>query len=409
MDDDIIKYISTCDTCQRTKTLNQKPAGLLQPLPLPEKPWQQITMDLIPALPENKNGYDCIITFVDRLTKMATFTPCKTAIDAPGVMRIFRRDIFRLHGLPTVIVSDRDTRFTSSFWKAVMDALGTKLAMSTSRHPQTDGQSERANRTIEQILRAYTNERADDWDEHLDLAEFAYNNTVNPTTGFSPFYLNSGRHPETPVTLARLLRSDYEPNLPAAVDFLEHLDNCLLAARSHITRAQAAQKHYADKKRRDVAFSVGDEVLISTRDLPWKDRNKFRHEFIGPFRVVAKSSPVNYELKLNRRMTIHNKFHVSQLRPYNTTDDYPGRVRYSSDDILADLEGPIKNEHVAAVNGKRWRVYGRGGQWQYLVKWSGRPDHEKSWESEKRLLPHCQQLLDSYNQRNAGSDESIAS
>lgn len=397
MDDHIADYVRSCDICQRTKSVNQKPAGLLQPLQLPEHPWEQISMDLIPGLPPTSSGYDCIITFVDRLTKMAHFVPCTTNIDAPATMCIFRREIFRHHGLPLVIVSDRDPRFTSAFWQCVMQAFGTRLAMSTSRHPQTDGQSERANRTIEQILRAYTNTRTNDWDQHLDVAEFAYNNSVNPSTGYTPFFLNSGRHPVTPVALGRLLRSDRAPHLPAALDFLEHLDNGLLSARSNIAKAQVRQKFYADRKRRDVAFTVGDEVFIAADKLPFKDQNKFRHKFIGPFRIVRKIGDLNYELKLHKRMDLHPVFHVSQLRPKERSKYFTGRQDdYNIDELVKNLETPPSAADVEEILDYKPVKRGRGIQHQFLVRWRGLPSHEDSWEPEKRLLPACSAAIDEY-------------
>ena len=128
--------------------------GLLQPLPIPLKKWQQISMDFIGPLPQS-DSYNCILVIVDRLTKMAHFLPTTTDISAPDVAKLFLDNIYRLHGIPESIVSDRDTRFTSRFWRTLFELLGTKLTFSTAFHLQTDGQTERMNRTLEQMLRAY--------------------------------------------------------------------------------------------------------------------------------------------------------------------------------------------------------------------------------------------------------------
>ena len=155
MGKDVYKYVTTCDSCQRNKPSNQQPAGLLQPLDTPTKRWEQITMDFIVQLPVTRKGSDAIVVFVDRLTKKAIFCATNTAITAPEVAKIFFNNVFRYHGLPKIIISDRDAKFTSNFWKTLFQQLGTKLSMSTAFHPLTDGQTERMNRTLEEMLRVY--------------------------------------------------------------------------------------------------------------------------------------------------------------------------------------------------------------------------------------------------------------
>nr|CAG8647205.1 594_t:CDS:2 [Entrophospora candida] len=150
------KYITSCDSCQRNKSNNKQPAGLLQPLSTPLKRWEQVTMDFIVQLPTTHKGYDAIIVIVDCLSKHAHFCPTHTSVTAPEVAKIFFSTIFKNHGLPQVIISDRDAKFTSRFWKTLFEQVGTKLAMSTAFHPQTDGQTERMNRTLEEMLCAYS-------------------------------------------------------------------------------------------------------------------------------------------------------------------------------------------------------------------------------------------------------------
>src|ERR1051325_4161804 len=209
---DVKKCINSCDSCQRNKSNNQQTAGLLQTLPTPTTRWQQITMDFIVQLPKTPRGYDAITVFVDRLSKRAHFIPCTTDITAPGVAKLFFENIFRLHGLPKTIISDRDPKFTSKFWTALFKLLETKLAMSTAFHPQTDGQTERMNRTLEEMLRAYTTYHQNQWDECLSATEFAYNNSKQTSTGQTPFELDNGQHPLLPTDL------DQITNVPAAND-----------------------------------------------------------------------------------------------------------------------------------------------------------------------------------------------
>lgn len=179
-------YIRTCDACQRNKAVNQRPLGLLMPLAIPEERWGVVTMDFITGLPKTKRGSDSVVVYVDKSSKMLHFDATTTNVSAPGVARLFFDTIFRLHGIPRVIISDRDSKFTGKFWQELFRLCGTRLAMSTSFHPQTDGQTERANRTLVEMLRSFVNTSHDDWDVHLPALEFAYNNSINPSTASHP-------------------------------------------------------------------------------------------------------------------------------------------------------------------------------------------------------------------------------
>src|SRR5215208_5186083 len=150
-------------------------------------------MDFVVQLSKTAKKHDAIVVFVEKLSKRTYFIPTTTDVTASQVAEIFFNTIFKNHGLPKIIISDRDPKFTSHFWKALFEKLGTKLAMSTSHHPQTDGQTERMNRTMEDMLRAYVNYKQDNWDECLAAAEFAYNQATQASTGFSPFKLDCGQ------------------------------------------------------------------------------------------------------------------------------------------------------------------------------------------------------------------------
>ena len=187
---DVASYVQTCPTCQMMKSENRAKAGLLQPLEVPARKWEQVTTDLVTDLPES-GGYTAIAVFVDRLTKMAHFAPCTKEVTGPEYAKLFVDHVFRLHGLPEVIISDRDPRFTSSFWRELFKLLGTDLRMSTAFHPQTDGQSERMIQTLENFLRPYVERNPTGWSQQLAMAEFAANNAVHVATGHSAFFLNS--------------------------------------------------------------------------------------------------------------------------------------------------------------------------------------------------------------------------
>ena len=198
---DTIQYVKTCPTCQMMKSDNRAKAGLLQPLEIPSRKWAHVTTDLVTDLPES-NGFTAIIVFVDKLTKMVHLARMQKGSHSHGICPDFcRQHVFRLHGLPEVIISDRDPCFTGKFWRSLFDLLGTDLRFSTAFHPQTDGQSERMIQTLENFLRPYVERHPQTWSQYLALAEFAANNTVNVATGYSPFFLNFGDHPLVPSVL----------------------------------------------------------------------------------------------------------------------------------------------------------------------------------------------------------------
>jgi hypothetical protein len=319
MNDYIRKYVQTCVDCQRNKVERLPPAGLLQPNPVPTTPWSHITMDFIVDLPRTPSGHNAIITFVDRLTKMVHFYPCTTNITALQTAQAFLQSVYRLHGLPSVIFSDRDPKFLSNFWSSLFKILGTKLNLSTARHPQTDGQSERANQTIEEMLRHYINPKLNDWVDHLPYLEFAYNNSVQASTAASPFYLNYGQHPSSILDVA-LPAPDHHS--VAAHSLVSTIQAAIQSAIQRLQISQQRSAQYANRSRRDLSFSVGDLVLVSSDGLyppgAHSMARKLQPRFYGPFPIIAVKSPVNYVLQLPDHMRVHNNFHVSRLRPFHS-------------------------------------------------------------------------------------------
>ena len=192
--------------CANSPSTRQKTAGLLKPLRIPEEPWTELSMDFITQLPKTKGGHDAIAVFVDRLTKMVRIAPTVTEVSAEGAADLLVQHVVHHHGLPATIVSDRDTRFTSRFYRYLADKWNIRLNMSTAYHPQTDGQTEVMNRILEDYLRSYTRSDQETWDELISMAEFAMNNSKNSSTQETPFYLNYGRHPRSPLALGVEIR-----------------------------------------------------------------------------------------------------------------------------------------------------------------------------------------------------------
>uniref|UniRef100_A0AAV1UXT3 Integrase catalytic domain-containing protein n=1 Tax=Peronospora matthiolae TaxID=2874970 RepID=A0AAV1UXT3_9STRA len=193
------KYVRACEVCQRVKSSPSLRAPL-QPLPVPAECWESISMDFVFGLPKDARGNTGILVFVDRFSKMVHLVAVPETITASGCACVFIDTIFRLHVLPRELVSDRDPRFTADFWRSVFKSLGTRLKMSTSDHPESDGQTERANRVLEEIIRGYVHSFKS-WSEFLPMVEFAINNSVHASTTHTPFYVNGLRHPRVPTLL----------------------------------------------------------------------------------------------------------------------------------------------------------------------------------------------------------------
>ncbi|XP_048339019.1 zinc finger protein ZFP2-like, partial [Sphaerodactylus townsendi] len=183
---DIENYIKGCSVCAEAKNIPGKPHGLLKPLPVPSRPWEVISMDFITDLPESQ-GNTVLWVVVDLFSKQAHFVPCTSIPSAPKLARLFIQHIYRLHSSPNKVVSDRGPQFVSKFWQAFLDLLGTTPAVAAPYHVQSDGESERTNRTLEQYLRCYTNYHQDNWCELIPFAEYAYNNAVHSSTKKTPF------------------------------------------------------------------------------------------------------------------------------------------------------------------------------------------------------------------------------
>jgi len=375
---DVQAYVRSCPSCCIMKHSNKRPAGLLQPLPIPTRNWEVITMDLVTGLPLTPAGHDTIVTFVDKLSKMIHIVPTTKDVTAVELAHIYFNTVIRSHGLQKDIVTDRGSVFMSKFWKELFRLLDTKLKRSTAYHPQTDGQTERANRTIEEMLRSYINDTQTNWDTLLGAVEFAYNNSTNPSTGFTPFYMNYGTHPAVPTTL------DLPPGQnEAAINLTDRIQTIITKATDHLLRAQQRQSRYANLRRREVIFAVGDLVFLSTENLslPSGTVKKLSPKWTGPFPIIKKISSVAYELQLPDDWKIHNIFHVSLLKAAPIDSSFINR-RWCRP---PPLEVTTDTYLVERLLDRRIVHQGRRKHIEYLVQWQGYPIYEATWEPTKNL------------------------
>lgn len=247
----VAQYVQACAICQQAKSSTLKPAGLLSPLPIPSTVWEEVTMDFVEGLPKSQ-GMDSILVVVDRLTKYAHFLALKHPFTAQGVALVFIREVVRLHGFPTTIVSDRDKVFLSLFWKELFKLQGTVLHHSTAYHPQSDGQTEVVNKCIETYLRCFINGKARTWASWLPWAEFWYNTSYHVSTGYTPFKALYGRDPPPLIKFV-----PGSTGLSSLEDQLQERDAILDELKAQLLRAQQRMKLQEDRSRREVKFQVG--------------------------------------------------------------------------------------------------------------------------------------------------------
>jgi hypothetical protein len=384
MENDVELYVKTCLVCQQDKAERRIEAGLLQPLPIPEKPWVSVSMDFISGFPEVK-GFDGVMVVVDRFSKYGIFRPTPKNCSAETAAEEFYRHLVKLFGIPTDIVSDRDARFTGRFWTHLFNMMGTELKFSTANHPQTDGQTERMNQLLEEYLRHYVTASQRNWLELLDTAQFCYNLHRSSATGFSPFELALGYQPLTPSEVALQKK---EGPCPAAYRFARNKHEMLEEAQDSLAKAVRRMKKYADQGRRPLEFQVSDKVMLKLTPQIWKKVTSKRwhkgliQRYDGPFEVVKRVGAVAYRLALPERMKIHPTFHVSFLKPYHEDADADRvRARRAPLNVRTELEREVDrvlDRRVLGYSKKNRRT-------EYLVLWKGLPMSEASWEKEATL------------------------
>lgn len=388
----VTRVVTECDVCIRNKAARHAPYGKLKSPDTPDQPWKSIAWDFVVKLPISKEpvthvAYDSILVITDRLTKYAYFVPYKEATNAEDLAYTFLKIVVANHGTPEEIISDRDKLFTSKFWSTLMALLGTKLKMSTSFHPQTDGQTERLNQTLEAYLRCYINYQQDNWVQLLPLAQFAYNSAEADSTKTSPFYANYGFHPEAYHTPRTALTASEQANVQ--VGQLKSLHQELVEDIKFMN--QRAASYYNAKRSMEPTLKKGDRVYLLRKNIKTaRPSDKLDHRKLGPYEIAEVKGPVNYKLRLPKAMNIHPVFHISLLEPAP-----PGAPRAPNTEIQP-INPTIEYEVEQILDCKLVR-----GSPKYLVQWKGYPQSENSWEPRGNLSG-CAALLADFHLRNPG-------
>jgi hypothetical protein len=376
----VVEYMAICDTCQHVKAEHQRPAGLLQPLKIPEWKWEEITMDFIVGLPRTQKRYNSIWVVVDRLTKVAHFIPVNTTYSGARLAELYISRIVCLHGLPKKIISDRGSQFTSQFWDQLHDSLDMKLRFSTTYHPQTDGQTERTIQVLEDMLRACAIRYGTSWNKCLSYAEFSYNNSYQASLKKSPFEALYGRKCRTPLYWDQIGEKQlFGP------DIIEDAEQMVQTVRENLRIAQIRQKSYADGKQRDLTFSVDDYVYLKVSPMRgirrFNIKGKLAPLYIGPFKVLERKGEVAYRLELPTNLSgVHDVFHISQLKKCLRVPEEQAPL--NGLDVQEDL---TYIEHLMKILETLERVTQNKRIKMCRVQWSHHSEAEATWEREDEL------------------------
>jgi predicted aspartyl protease len=376
MNSDIDIFVAACQSCRRASTPRDKTPGLLKPLPIPERPWQHISMDFM-SFNKDRHGYDNVFVVVDRLGKRPFSLPCYKTAKAKDAAWLYYEHIYRIYGLPDTIVSDRGPQFISAFTNELTLLLGIKFQLSTAEHAQTDGQTEIVNQALQQRLRHFVNHYQDNWSELLPAMDFAAATAPHESTGLAPSEVEMGFIPRMHYDWNRRNikegQSSMEKlNRQEAQQYATRMHDAWQFARQNLLKAQERQSMQANKKRRPEDFDVGDLAYVTKKS--WRtDRpcDKLDNPVAGPFRIIGKKHH-SWVIDLPPSYKIHNVFHSDRLRKA-AENASPGQLNENDPDASYEIDGNIEWE-VDRILGSRIHR----NKLQYMVEWRGW-DPDNTW------------------------------
>jgi len=395
MKTDILAFMSSCDVCQKTKFSNFNKFGFLIPNPIPLQPYQSVSMDFIVNLPWS-NQFNAIFVVVDRLTKHASFIAMTTGLTAEEFGELYVKHVACHFSLPESIITNHDPRWTSDFWRGVTKYLKMKMSLSSSHHPQHDGQTEIINKHLAMMLRAYVSDDLSDWAIWLHILEFAYNNAMHSSTGTTPCFLLYGFHPRTPLDFLKPGRAGETSYslAPEAVTFLEMLAMHRDSARRAIAIAQDKQAMQYNKSHHLVPnLKKGSQVLFNLHSLEWVDSKgtgaKLKQCWIGPFEVVQRINPKVYCLRMSDQYPGLPVFNIEHLKPYKESEEKWGECTSMRES--RQIKPTSEEYNVEAIIGHRRKLHGM----EWLIRWEGYGPQFNTWEPTA-CLKNAPLVLDEY-------------
>ena len=374
------QYVDGCIECQQNKIFPRRTQNLMGRHEIPDKPWNIISVDLITDLPLSE-GADSILTIVDYHSKQGHFIPTNKNLDSEGLMKLYLKNVWKIHGTPSKIVSDRGPQFASEFTKALQKGLNIETALSTAHHPETDGQTERLNQTVETFLRIYSNHHQDNWAELLPMAEFAYNSQKHSATGISPFFALYGYDPTFEIN------SNPANKVPATQTRLKMMEDLRNEIVASLQRTQDLMTQRNNKEANYKPYQKGMKVWLEATNIrTTAPTKKLAPKRLGPFTIIEQIGNHAYKLKLPPGMSdVHPVFHETLLKPFNT-DIIPGRTQEPPSPIEI-IEGGNRYEVEEILNSRK-----KGKGVQYLVKWKGYGSNENTWEPSRNIDDSTQAL-----------------